>query len=199
MWNIIYIVLPARAAPSTLKVYVEALAASHFPIDGSAVFDASIRWCIVTEIWRYEYWYSWPCINIVARVQQWTALNLNIRTQFKMFNTNVKSGCRGTLLGCLIQRDVIPETELPTCAIWKYLLSVLLIFVNLANISRKRALSTVDKHAYFLKTPASLQFSDLNFDILLSEKCNSSSVHLWEREREPEKEREMLCMYELPP
>ncbi len=41
---------------------------------------------VFIEIWRYEYQYSWPCINIVARVQQWTALNLNTRTPFKMFN-----------------------------------------------------------------------------------------------------------------
>ncbi len=57
------------------------------------------------------------------------------------------------------------------------------------------SLSTVDKRACFLKTPASLQFSDLHFNILFSEKCNSSSVYLWEKEGE----REMLCMYELPP
>ncbi len=35
-----------------------------------------------------------------------------------------------------------------------------------------RALSTVDKHVCFLKTLASLQFSDLHFNILFSEKCN---------------------------
>ncbi len=52
----------------------------------SAVFKILIRRCMVTEIWRYEYRYSWPCIDIVARVQQWTALNLNTRTPFKMFN-----------------------------------------------------------------------------------------------------------------
>ncbi len=34
----------------------------------------------------------------------------------------------------------------------------------------------------FLKTPVSLQFSDLHLDILFSEKCNSSGVHLRERE-----------------
>ncbi len=49
-------------------------------------------------------------------------------------------------------------------------------------------LYTVDKHACFMKTPASLQFSDLHFDFLFSEKFNS----LWKRERETE----MLCMYE---
>ncbi len=54
---------------------------------------------------------------------------------------------------------------------------------------KTRALSTVNKRACFLKTPASLQFSDLHFNILLSEKCNSSSVNLWEREREGERER----------
>ncbi len=27
---------------------------------------------------------SWPCIDIVARVQQWTELNLNTRTLFNM-------------------------------------------------------------------------------------------------------------------
>ncbi len=36
----------------------------------SAVFEISIRRCIVTEIWWYEYRYSWPCTDIVARVQQ---------------------------------------------------------------------------------------------------------------------------------
>ncbi len=46
------------------------------------------------------------------------------------------------------------------------------------------SLSTVDKRACFLKTPASLQFSNLHFNILFSEKCNSSSVYLWEKEGE---------------
>ncbi len=55
----------------------------------------------------------------------------------------------------------------------KYLLSVILIFVNLATICLR---------ACFLKTTASLQFNDLHFNIF-SEKCNSSSVQLWERER----------------
>ncbi len=64
----------------------------------------------------------------------------------------------------------------------KYLLSVILIFVNLATMCT-RTLSTVDKRACVLKTPASLQFSYLLFNILFSEKCNLSSVHLYERER----------------
>ncbi len=82
----------------------------------------------------------------------------------------------------------MPETELPTCAIRKYLLNVLLIFVNLATMCT-RSLSTLNKHACFLKTPASLEFSDLHFNIIFSEKCNSSTVHLREREREREGER----------
>ncbi len=81
----------------------------------------------------------------------------------------------------------MPETELPTCAIRKYLLNVLLIFVNLATMCT-RSLSTLNKHACFLKTPASLQSSDLYFNIIFSEKCNSSTVHLRERGR--------LCMYD---
>ncbi len=28
--------------------------------------------------------FSWPCIDIVARLQQWAVLNLNTRTPFKM-------------------------------------------------------------------------------------------------------------------
>ncbi len=55
-----------------------------------------------------------------------------------------------------------------------------------------RARSTVNKRACFLKTPASLQFSDLHFNIIFSEKCNSSSVR--ERERERERERCCVCM-----
>ncbi len=43
------------------------------------------------------------------------------------------------------------------------------------------------EYACFLKTPVSLQFSDLYFDIIFSEK----SVYLRERERER--------LYELPP
>ncbi len=81
-----------------------------------------------------------------------------------------------------------------TCTIWQYLLSVILIFVNLATMWT-RALSTVDKHAFFLKTPASLQFSDLHFNILFSEKCNSSSVHLWEGERARERERDTMYVW----
>ncbi len=42
----------------------------------------------------------------------------------------------------------------------------------------KSTLSTVDKSTCFLKTLVSLQFSDLHFDIIFSEKCNSSSIHL---------------------
>ncbi len=42
----------------------------------------SIRRCIITEIWRNEYRYSWPCTIIAARALQWTALNLNTRTPF---------------------------------------------------------------------------------------------------------------------
>ncbi len=56
------------------------------------------------------------------------------------------------------------------------------------------ALSTVDKRACFLKTPASLQFSDLHFNILFSEKYNSSSVHLWGREGEKERASCCACM-----
>ncbi len=44
----------------------------------------------------------------------------------------------------------------------------------------------------FLKTMASLQFSDLHFYIILSEKCNSSSVNLREREREREAVSELI-------
>ncbi len=47
-------------------------------------------------------------------------------------------------------------------------------------------------HACFLKTR--LACSLAIFNIRFWEKCNSSSVHLWERKRE----RERLCMYELP-
>ncbi len=47
-----------------------------------------------------------------------------------------------------------------------------------------RSLSTVDKLAGFLKTPVSLECSDLHFNIVFSEKRNSSSVHLQERKRE---------------
>ncbi len=158
-----------------MRYHVELLVTS------SAVFDTSIWRCIITEIWWYESRYSWPCIDILAWVQQWTALNLNTRTPFKMFNK----------YQCLIwpQRNTTglpdikrhnPQTQLPTCAIRKYLLSVIFIFFNLATMCT-RTLSTVDKRACFLKTPASLQFSNLHFNIL-SEK--SSSVHLWERGRE---------------
>ncbi len=86
------------------------------------------------------------------------------------------------------------------------MLSVILIFVKHMYVSSQDNVfySLWDQRACFLKTPVSLQFSDLHFNILLSEKCNSSTVHLYERERarerkkEREREREMLCMYELP-
>ncbi len=59
-------------------------------VESSAVFNISMRRCIVTEIWRYKYQNSWPCIDIVARVQQWNALNLKQEHRFKcltpMFN-----------------------------------------------------------------------------------------------------------------
>ncbi len=40
----------------------------------------------ISSIWQYEYRYCWPCIDIVARVQQCTALNLNTGTPFRLFN-----------------------------------------------------------------------------------------------------------------
>ncbi len=55
-----------------------------------------------------------------------------------------------------------------------------------------RALSPLDKHACFLKTPASLQFSDLHL-IFYYQKSEIHQVFTYERERE--KEREMLCVY----
>ncbi len=48
------------------------------------------------KLYSYIYIYIYAVLDtsiqqriIVARVQQWTALNSNTRTQFKMFNTNV--------------------------------------------------------------------------------------------------------------
>ncbi len=115
-------------------------------------------------------------------------INLNTRTPFQMFNKHQ----------CLIwpQRNTTGLPDIKRRIPWNRA-----SHLHSTNISAKsgylslstwqpcaRTLSTVDKHACFLKTMASLQFSDLHFNIF-SEKCNSSSAHVWERERERERER----------
>ncbi len=139
----------------------------------------SIRRCIVTETSIDT---AGPAL-ILWHVCSSQLFNMNTRTSFKMFNPRIIWPQRKTT-GLPDIKRCNPQNR----ALWKYLINVFLIFVNLATICT-RTLSTVNKRVCFLKTSASLQFSNLHFNIF-SEKCNSSSVHLWGGEREREKERE---------
>ncbi len=137
-----------------------------------------VRWRCVTEIWRYENRYSWPCIDILARVHQWTALNLNRRTPFKIFNKHrcliwPKWPQRNTTgLPDIKRRN--PWNRASLVRITKYLPGVILFFVNLATMCT-RALSTVNTRACFLKTLASLQLA-ISSSIFYSQK---SVILLW--------------------
>ncbi len=117
-----------------------------------AVLDTSIQWCIVTEIGQSD-------INAAVSIS-W----------------HVRSS--GLLLIWIQERHLKLRKVQGFKKIMNY---VLLILVNLATMCT-HSLSTVDKLAGFLKTPVRLQNSNLHFDNLFSEKCNSSTVHLRERE-----------------
>ncbi len=117
-----------------------------------AVLDTSIQWCIVTEIGQSD-------INAAVSIS-W----------------HVRSS--GLLLIWIQERHLKLRKVQGFKKIMNY---VLLILVNLATMCT-HSLSTVDKLAGFLKTPVRLQNSNLHFDNLFSEKCNSSTVHLRERD-----------------
>lgn len=59
----------------------------------------------------------------------------------------------------------------------------------------KYSVSTLEKSDDFLKTPESLHFCDLQFDIPFTEKCIKSSLCSFTGPGE----RESVCIYELPP
>ncbi len=147
------------------------------------MFDIWIRRCIVTEIWRYEYRYSWPSIDIVARVQQWTALNLNTRTQFKMFNTNQCLIWSQRNTTGLIRASHLRNTEISAkCDNVTYLCQPGNHMYALSLSTRINAL-TFWKH----RLACSLAISTSIF----SDNCNSST---YERARERERERCCVCM-----
>ncbi len=148
------------------------------------MFEISIRRCIVTEIWRYEYRYSWPCIDIVARVQQWTELNLNTTTLFKIWPqrnttglTDIKRRNPRNRATHLHNTKISAKCDTYFCQPGNHVYVLSLHWINALAFWKHRLASSLA----------------ISTSIFYYQKSEIHQVFTYERERE------MLCMYEWPP
>ncbi len=142
----------------------------------SAVFEISIRRCIITEIWRYEYRYSWPCIDIVAHVQQCEPRLIWIQ-EHRLKRRNPRN--RATQLR---NTEISARCDTYFCQPGNHMYARSLHWINALAFWKHRLASSLA----------------ISTSIFYYQKSEIQCSLMREREREREREGEMLCMYEWP-